>query len=146
MPPRTEPVFVPPQGPPGMEDRPSPELYAAMGEAAIFRMLEDLYEELGRSGIRAMFPADLREASKRSAAFFVSVMGGPPLYQQRYGSPMMRRRHLPFRIDEAARAEWLACFGRVLERSQEKYGLPPQHLPGFRRFLESFSAWMVNAK
>jgi hemoglobin len=59
---------------------------------------------------------------------------------------MMRRRHLPFRIDESARREWLACFERVLERSEERYGLPAQHLPGFRRFLESFSSWMVNAQ
>jgi len=39
---------------------------------------------------------------------------------------------------------WLACFGRILESADLKYGFPPQHLPGFKDFLVSFSGWMVN--
>jgi len=69
--------------------------------------------------------------------------GGPPLYQQLYGPPMMRARHLPFPIDEAARLEWLACFRRVLDRSAN-YNFPEQHLEDFWNFLVAFSGWMVN--
>ena len=136
-------IYVPPGGPPRVAP-PSPEIYAQMGEANIFAMLEDLYRELEQSWLRPMFPTDMVAASHRSAAFFVGLLGGPPLYHQRYGNPMMRARHMPFRIDEAARQEWLACFDRVLARAPDKYNFPPAHLPGFRAFLEGFSGWMVN--
>jgi hemoglobin len=62
----------------------------------------------------------------------------------RYGAPMMRARHLPFPIDEAARREWLVCFDRILDQAVEQYDFPAQHLPGFRAFLHGFSTWMVN--
>jgi len=122
----------------------SREIYVAMGEANIFAMLADFYGELEKSAIRGLFPADMRAASEKSAAFFVGLLGGPPLYQQRYGAPMMRARHLPFPIDEAARQEWLVCFERVLKHAPERYNFPVEHLEGFRAFLHGFSAWMVN--
>jgi hemoglobin len=123
---------------------PSREIYALMGEAQIYRMLEDFYAELEQSPLRALFPADMLAASRKSAAFFVGLLGGPPQYQQRYGSPMLRARHIPFPIDEAARQEWLACFERVLANAVERYDFPAQHLEGFRIFLHEFSGWMVN--
>ena len=134
-------IYIP--QPPRVEP-PSKEIYALMGEANIFKMLEDMYSELAQSTIREMFPEDMVEASRRSAAFFVGLLGGPPLYHRLYGSPMMRARHLPFRIDEKARAEWLACFDHVLENAVEAYNFPEEHLAGFRAFLVGFSGWMVN--
>lgn len=136
-------IYVPPGGPPRVKP-PSPEIYAHMGEEKIFAMLEDFYLELEQSSLRPMFPTDMRAASRRSAAFFVGLLGGPPLYQQLYGNPMMRARHVPFPIDETARQEWLACFDRVLVHAPEKYNFPAEHLEGFRQFLVGFSGWMVN--
>lgn len=136
-------IYVPSGGPPQVT-APSAEIYVVMGEANIFAMLEDFYRELERSSLRTMFPRDMVKASQKSAAFFVGLLGGPPLYHQRYGNPMMRARHLPFVIDEAARQEWLACFDRVLEQAPTKYNFPAEHLPGFRAFLVGFSGWMVN--
>jgi hemoglobin len=116
-----------------------------MGEENIFAMLRDFYRQLEQSSIRDMFPLqNMMKAADKSASFFVHLLGGPPLYQQRYGNPMMRARHLPFVIDEAARQEWLRCFAVVLEDAPEKYNFPPEHLPGFWDFLVAFSAWMVN--
>lgn len=136
-------IYVPPEGPPRVTP-PSSEIYAQMGEENIFAMLEDFYRELEQSSLRSMFPADMVAASHKSAAFFVGLLGGPPLYHQRYGNPMMRARHLPFPIDEAARQEWLACFDRVLDRAVDQYNFPAQYLEGFRAFLVGFSGWMVN--
>ncbi|MFZ1400433.1 MAG: hypothetical protein WAS33_26255 [Candidatus Promineifilaceae bacterium] len=135
--------YVPPGGPPRVS-APSPEIYAAMGEANIFAMLADFYQQLAESEIRGMFPRDMERASRKSAAFFVGLLGGPPLYQQKYGSPMMRARHTPFPIDEAARQVWLACFDAVLADAPQKYNFPAEHLPTFRDFLVGFSGWMVN--
>jgi hemoglobin len=136
-------IYIPPGGPP-QTPGPSREIYQRMGEANIFKMMEDFYQELEQSSLRSLFPADMVAASHKSAAFFVGLLGGPPLYHQRYGSPMMRARHLAFPIDEAARQEWLACFDRVLAQAVQKYNFPAEHLEGFRRFLREFSSWMVN--
>lgn len=137
------PVFVPPGGPPRVP-APSPEIFGAMGEAGIVAMIHDLYAELEGSGIRGMFGADMAGSAERSAAFFVGLLGGPPRYHERYGPPMMRARHLPFAIDEAARLEWLGCFDRALAAAVARHGFPAEHVEGFRRFLDGFSRWMVN--
>jgi hemoglobin len=139
----TREFYVPPIDPRQIPP-PSREVYAAMGEENIFRMLADFYAELERSSIRAMFPADMRAASEKSAAFFVSVLGGPPLYQERYGNPMMRARHAKFVIDPAARQVWVDCFERVLAGAPARYQFPSEHLEGFKEFLRGFSMWMVN--
>jgi len=136
-------VYVPPIDP-AQIPAPSREIYGRMGEENIVRMMEDFYAELERSSLRPLFPADMVAASHKSAAFFVGLLGGPPLYHQRYGNPMMRARHLRFAITPRAREEWLRCFERVLAHAPEGYGFPPEHLPGFRSFLSEFSLWMVN--
>ena len=136
-------IYVPPGGPPRVTP-PNPEIYARMGLDNIVQMMEDFYRELEQSPLRPMFPRDMVQASRRSAAFFVGLLGGPPLYQQLYGNPAMRARHLPFAIDETARQQWLACFDRTLDYAVERYAFPAEHLPGFRAFLHGFSAWMVN--
>jgi len=136
-------IYTPPGGPP-QGPGPNPEIYRLMGEANIFKMMSDFYKELEKSEVRALFPADMEEASKKSAAFFVTILGGPPLYFQKYGPPRMRARHLPFEIDEQARQVWLGCFDRVLEDADRKYQFPMEHMESFREFLKNFSTWMVN--
>jgi hemoglobin len=136
-------IYTPPGGPP-QGPGPNPEIYRIMGEANVFRMMLDFYNELEQSEIRHLFPGDMAEASKKSALFFVTLLGGPPLYLQKFGPPRMRARHLPFEIDEAARQVWLRCFNSVLEDAESKYNFPAQHLQGFKDFLTGFSAWMVN--
>jgi hemoglobin len=136
-------IYTPPGGPP-QGPGPSREIYRLMGEENIFRMMSDFYKELAQSTIRGLFPPDMEEASKKSAMFFIGLLGGPPLYLEKFGSPRMRARHIPFQIDEQARQVWLACFDKVLEHADVKYQFPPQHLEGFKEFLKSFSGWMVN--
>ena len=136
-------IYTPPGGPP-QGPPPDSAIYRIMGEGNIFRMMRDFYRELESSELRPLFPADMEQASMKSAAFFVTILGGPPLYAQKYGPPRMRARHLPFEIDERARQIWLECFDRVLEGADMKYGFPMEHMEGFKNFLKNFSAWMVN--
>ncbi len=137
--------YIPPDGPP-QGINPDSRIYEKMGEDNIYKMLEDFYLALEKSSIRSMFPADMQAASRRSAAFFVFIMGGPPLYQQLHGSPRMRQRHMPFKIDEAARHVWLNCFKDILQDADKKYQFPLEHMESFIRFIDKFSEWMVNTK
>ncbi|MEM9064226.1 MAG: hypothetical protein AAGB51_01915 [Planctomycetota bacterium] len=141
-------IYTPHGGPPatGGIDR---GLYERMGEPAIRRLTDDFYGRLARSSVVGrMFPADpkeLVEAAGRTADFFVFLFGGPPLYQQRWGRPMMRARHLPFVIDEAARAEWVRCFEGAAEEAVTRGDWSAQDRDGVVAFLAAFSGWMVNS-
>ena len=139
----TREIYVPPMQP-GQVPPLSREIYAHMGADNVRAMLRDVYQQFEQSDIHHMFPKDMERASQKSADFFIGVLGGPPLYHQKYGNPMMRARHMPFTIDENARQVWLDCFERVLDDAVEKYSFPPQFLRNFREFLSGFSMWMVN--
>lgn len=140
------PVHTPPQGPPRLEP-PNPAIYAAMGEEGVNAMLEAVYAEFARSSIAAMFPrsaAGLQAAARKSASFFVTVLGGPPLYHQRFGNPAMRARHMPFVITEEGRLEWLRCWQVVLADAG-RFGFPAADVPLFFTWLDGFSGWMLNS-
>ena len=59
--------------------------------------------------LRAMHQPDLTETREKLFMFLSGWTGGPQLYIERYGHPMLRRRHMPFAIDESARDEWMYC-------------------------------------
>ena len=141
-------VWTPPGGPP-QTDRIPVAVYEAMGDANIYAFTRAFYRRLGASAIASMFPRgerNLMVAADRSATMNVFLMGGPHLYQQKFGPPRLRMRHLPFEIDEAGRQEWLRCFRETLAEAPELYAMPPEHVESVDRFYTDFSGWMVNSK
>ena len=127
---------------------PDPGIYTALGQGGIEALVLAVYKLLAVSPIKAMFPADPAELEKsavRSALFWVTACGGPPLYEQQVGPPRMRARHLKFTIDETSRRHWLDCWDVVLATAEADFGFPGPLLPSFRVYLESFSQWMVNS-
>jgi hemoglobin len=42
-------------------------------------------------------------------------MGGPDNYSSKYGHPMLRARHLPYKIGLKERNQWLRCMYQALE-------------------------------
>ena len=138
-------IYVPPGGPPQVSP-PDTRIHSIMGTDNIFAMLRDFYKNLAQSEIAHLFPKDpekLEEAADKSACFFTGLLGGPPLFHQLHGPPMLRRRHMPWAIGERAREIWTDCFKTTL-KDFEKYEFPEEYLPGFINFLEKFGGWMVN--
>jgi hemoglobin len=140
---RSKPIYTPPGGPAQVE-RPHGAILDTIETKGVFRLLSNVYRRLEATPIRPMFAPDMELASQRSAAFFVQLMGGEPLYSTQYGPPRMRQRHLPFEIDEFARKIWLECFRAALQDEITHNGFPAEHLQGFETFLDGFSKWMVN--
>jgi hemoglobin len=66
--------------------------------------------------LRAMHKADLTEAREKLFMFLTGWTGGPQLYIERYGHPMLRARHLPFPIDESARDQWMYCMIKAMHQ------------------------------
>jgi truncated hemoglobin YjbI len=86
------------------------------------------------------------KAADNNALFWVTMVGGPPLYEEKHGKPMMRQRHFRFEITGEARATWLACWEPVLAEAPRTLGFPAEHIEGFRAWITTFSAWIVNTK
>ena len=64
--------------------------------------------------IRQMHPEDLTSSREKLFMFLSGWTGGPQLYVERYGHPFLRRRHLPFKIGEEERDQWIYCMTKGL--------------------------------
>jgi hemoglobin len=89
------------------------------GEATVASLCERFYELMATvpqfATIRALHPADLQSSRDKLFMFLSGWLGGPDLYVQNIGQPMLRRRHLPFAIGEAERDQWVACMLLAME-------------------------------
>ena len=87
---------------------------------ALVTRFYQLMDELPESyGIRLLHPDNLRGSEDKLFKYLSGWMGGPALYVQEYGHPMLRRRHLPFPIGESERDQWLLCMDRALREEVE---------------------------
>ena len=89
------------------------------GEAKVRALVQRFYQlmdELPEAyGIRKLHAQDLQGATDKLFKFLSGWMGGPQLYVEQYGHPMLRARHLPFGIATAERDQWLLCMNQALE-------------------------------
>ncbi len=77
-----------------------------------YQLMDDLPEAYG---IRKLHPKDLQGSEEKLYSFLSGWLGGPPLYVEQYGHPMLRRRHLPFPIGDAERDQWLLCMKMAMD-------------------------------
>jgi hemoglobin len=93
--------------------------YAMLGgEAAVRALVERFYDlmdlEPEYAAIRQLHAADLALARGKLYLFLSGWLGGPSLYIERYGPPMLRARHLPFPIGTRERDQWMACMMQAM--------------------------------
>lgn len=106
-------------------------LYDRMGEATIRRMVDRFYDIMDSSpdaaGIRRLHPDELTESRDKLFWFLVGRFGGPALYAERRGQPMLKARHNPFPIGPSERDQWMACMeksvGECVADPQDKQDL-----------------------
>lgn len=67
------------------------------------------------AGIRQLHPVELTESRDKLFMFLSGWMGGPPLYADKFGHPMLRRRHMPFAIGAGERDQWMSCMNRAMD-------------------------------
>jgi hemoglobin len=89
------------------------------GEAKVRELVERFYDHMDELpeayGIRKLHAADLANSRQKLFEFLSGWMGGPQLFVQRHGHPMLRRRHLPFAIGDQERDQWLHCMRLALD-------------------------------
>lgn len=94
------------------------------GEPAVQKMVDRFYDLMDEKeevqALRKLHAKSLRVSREKLFLFLSGWLGGPDLYIEKYGHPMLRRRHLPFAIDESQRDQWLLCMNQTLDEQVEE--------------------------
>lgn len=92
-------------------------IYERIGGAKKVRQLVEAFYPRVQAHplLKTIFPEDIEPVMEKQYLFLTQFFGGPPLYTEQYGHPMLRARHLPFPITPAGADAWLACMHEALE-------------------------------
>ncbi len=118
-------------------------VYSRIGEEGFQRLVAAFYAQVPDDEILgAMYPKhDLAGAEQRLRDFLVGRFGGPRRYEEARGHPRLRMRHLPFRLDQAARDRWVHLMDRALDQA----ALPEDATHVLRQFFHHMATFLMNA-
>jgi hemoglobin len=92
--------------------------HALGGESAIRLLVQRFYQLMDTLpeayAARKLHPQDLSGSEEKLFLFLTGWLGGPQLYVEKYGHPMLRRRHLPFAIGNAEAEQWMLCMRQAM--------------------------------
>ena len=85
---------------------------------------------------RALHGKDLSQAKSKLFDFLSGWLGGPPLFEEKYGHPRLRMRHFPFAIGPLERDQWLYCMNQAMEKMSLDVELKNQMRNAFEGLAE----------
>ncbi len=117
-------------------------IYPTIGEEGFTRLVAAFYRQVPDDDILGrMYPEEDRAgAEQRLRDFLIYRFGGPQRYIEERGHPRLRARHIPFRIDQAARDRWM----HVMNQAFAEAALPGEAEQHLRTFFEQMSTFMIN--
>jgi hemoglobin len=117
-------------------------IYGIIGEEGFTRLVAAFYRQVPEDDILSrMYPADdLAGAEQRLRDFLIYRFGGPQRYIEERGHPRLRARHIPFRVDQAARDRWM----HLMSNAFTDAALPVEVEQLLRAFFEHMSTFMIN--
>ncbi len=90
-------------------------LYQQIGAAKLREIVQTFYPLVKSEPLLTdLFPENLSETMNKQEAFLTGFLGGPPLYHQTYGHPMLRGRHMKFKITTDHARAWFECFSEAV--------------------------------
>jgi hemoglobin len=122
-----------------------PSAFAQLGGEAGVRSLVDRFYDLmdlepAYAGIRHLHPGTLDGSRDKLHWFLCGWLGGPDLYQERFGHPRLRARHLPYAIGIAERDRWMACMQQAMRECAVDVSLAERLAAAFFKTAD----WMRN--
>ena len=89
------------------------------GEKAVRELVDRFYDLMDSRDdvkeLRHLHAPDLSDARDKLFMFLSGWLGGPPLYIEKYGHPRLRQRHMPFKIGELERDQWMSCMDQAMQ-------------------------------
>lgn len=110
------------------------------GQDVVRRLAETFYDVIEEESptLRAMLPANTTNTRKKFFMYLTGWLGGPGLYEEKYGHPRLRMRHMPFSIGDDEAAEWMRCMREAMDRAgiseplrtflEERFGALAEHM------------------
>ena len=104
---------------------------AAGGEAGLRRLVDNFFDRMGSderfATIFALHPEDKAVSRDKLARFLCGWLGGPKLYNEKYGAIGIPRVHAHLPIGTAERDQWLTCMSESV--AEQPFA------PDFRKYL-----------
>lgn len=69
-------------------------------------------------GVLEMHPNDLSGSEEKLFMFLSGWLGGPQLFEEKFGHPRLRARHGHFKIGKSERDQWMLCMVHAFEDCQ----------------------------
>ena len=113
-------------------------MYEIIGEEGFARLTAAFYRRVRTDDILGpMYPPDDFEGAEvRLRDFLVGRFGGPQRYIEARGHPRLRMRHMPFRIDTAARDRWLELMSGALDEAEIPQEIVDAVMPFFTQMAD----------
>lgn len=90
--------------------------YEEIGEERLTQMIHLFYEKVAvNPHLAPIFPDDLTETARKQIQFQTQYLGGPNLFTEEHGHPMMKARHHPFPITPTRAQAWLECMSEAMD-------------------------------
>ena len=114
------------------------------GEGGVRALVDRFYDlmdlEPAFTELRASHGSSLDEARDKLFWFLCGWLGGPQHYQDRFGHPRLRMRHMPFSIGIVERDQWLAC----MDQAMAETGVDPRLRERLQHSFFQTADWMRN--
>lgn len=114
------------------------------GEQAISSLVDRFYFYMDTlpetQGIRKMHAQSLSSAKDKLFKFLSGWLGGPDLFIQEFGHPMLRKRHFPFAIGLLERDQWMICMNKAMAEIPMEASLRERLVEA----LEQLATHMIN--
>lgn len=114
------------------------------GEPRIRQLVDRFYDlmdlEPGYAELRATHGSTLDDARDKLFWFLCGWLGGPDHYQERFGHPRLRARHMPFAIGILERNQWVTC----MDQAMGEVGVPEDLRQRLKQSFMNTADWMRN--
>jgi hemoglobin len=125
-------------------DAPQGPFDAIGGEPAVQALVTRFYDlmdlEPEYRELRASHGSQLDDARRKLFWFLCGWLGGPRYYEERFGHPRLRMRHMPFQIGVLERDQWLACMDQAMRETGVEESLRQRLAASFFQTAD----WMRN--
>ena len=115
------------------------------GETAVRRLVDRFYDlmdlEPAYTELRAAHGSTLEDARDKLFWFLCGWMGGPDYFQERFGHPRLRMRHMPYVVNPHNRDVWLAHMNKEIDQLE----LPMLHAETLREYFDRAAHSLLNA-
>jgi hemoglobin len=115
--------------------------FESIGEDTLHRLVDTFYDLVAQHpDLAPIFPNQFTEIARKQKQFLTQYLGGPHVYTEEHGHPMMRARHLPFPVTPTRAKAWLSC----MTQAMDKIGLTGPIRDEFYSRLHLTAQHMVN--